>query len=149
MKAFNRGDDEGGLRVFMTAVAGKERLAAIPEETFQKFVGNVRPFKAQLRAGFPHFGEEDARSIRVSTLLVSGAESPAPLTAVIDKLEELLPDVRRLHIAGASHNMFNSHPAEFNAGVMEFIGQHRPCDAHPNGPDQGRWPASREAARSE
>ena len=123
MKAFNRGDDEGGLRVFMTAVAGKERVAAIPEETFQEFVGNAAPFKAQLRAGFPPFGEGDARSIRVPTLLVSGTETPTPLTAVTDRLEQLLPDVTRLNIAGASHNMFTTHPAEFNAGVLEFIGQ--------------------------
>ena len=124
MKAFDRGDDEGGLRIFMTAVAGKELVASIPAETFQAFVGNVGPFKAQLRAGFPQFGEHDARSIRLPTLLVSGAETPAPLAAVTDRLEELLPDVSRLNIAGASHNMFNSHPAEFNAGVVEFIGQH-------------------------
>ena len=124
MKAFNRGDDHRALRVFMTAVAGKERVAAIPEERFQAFVGNVGPFKAQLRAGFPEFDEHDARSIRVPTLLVSGAETPAPLTAVTERLEELLPNVRRLTIAGASHNMFNSHPAEFNRGVIEFLGQH-------------------------
>lgn len=124
MKAFDRGDDEGGLRVFMTAVVGKERVASIPAETFQAFVGNVGPFKAQLRAGFPRFGEDDARSIRVSTLLVSGTETPAPLTAVTDRLEELMPKVSRLNIAGAGHNMFNSHPAEFNAGVIEFIDQH-------------------------
>jgi pimeloyl-ACP methyl ester carboxylesterase len=124
MKAFDRGDDEGGLRVFMTAVAGKEPVASIPAETFQAFVGNVGPFKAQLRAGFPEFSEHDARSIRVPTLLVSGAETPAPLTAVTDRLEELLPNVSRLNIAGASHNMFNSHPAEFNAGVMAFVDQY-------------------------
>jgi non-heme chloroperoxidase len=124
MKAFNRGDDEGGLRVFMAAVAGKKRVAAIPEAMFQSFVGNVGPFKAQLRAGFPHFGVDDAKSIRIPTLLVSGTETAAPLTAVTDRLEEILPDVARLNIAGASHNMFNSHPTEFNAGVIEFIGQH-------------------------
>ncbi len=124
MKAFDRGDDEDGLRIFMTAVAGKERVASIPEETFQSFVANVGPFKAQLRAGFPEFGEDDARSIAVPTLLVSGSESPAPLTAVTDRLEELLPDVSRLDIAGAGHNMFNSHPAEFNVGVTDFIGRH-------------------------
>ena len=124
MRAFNRGDDERGLRVFMTAVAGKERVASIPEETFQAFVGNVGPFKAQLRVGFPQFGEDDAKSIRVPTLLVSGAETPSPLTAVTDRLEKLLPNVSRLNIPGASHNMFNSHPTEFNAGVMEFISQH-------------------------
>ena len=124
MKAFNRDDDEAGLRVFMAAAAGKERVAAIPEETFQTFVANAGPFKAQLRAGFPPFGADDARSIPVPTLLVSGTETPTPLTAVTDRLEELLPDVTRLNIAGASHNMFTSHPAEFNAGVIEFISQH-------------------------
>ncbi len=124
MKAFDRGDDEGALRIFMTAVAGKEPVASLPEAMFQEFVGNVGPFKAQLRAGFPHFGEDDARSIRVPTLLVSGTQTPAPLTAVTDRLQELLPNVSRLNIAGASHNMFHSHPAEFNAGVTEFISQH-------------------------
>jgi pimeloyl-ACP methyl ester carboxylesterase len=124
MKAFNRGDDERGLRVFMTAVAGGDRVASIPHETLEAFVGNVAPFKAQLRAGFPHFSEDEARSIRVPTLLVSGTETPAPLAAVTDRLEQLLPDVSRLNIAGASHNMFNSHPAEFNAGVIEFLGRH-------------------------
>jgi pimeloyl-ACP methyl ester carboxylesterase len=30
--------------------------------------------------------------------------------------------VRLVDIAGATHNMFDSHPAEFNAGVLDFIG---------------------------
>ena len=124
MNAFNRGDDERGLRVFMAAVAGKDRVAAIPEDRFQAFLGNVGPFKAQLRAGFPQFSQDDARTIRVPTLLVSGTETPIPLTAVTDRLDQLLPDVSRLNIGGASHNMFDSHPAEFNSGVMEFIGHH-------------------------
>ena len=124
MRAFNRGDDERGLRVFMAAVAGKERVADIPDEKFREFVGNVGPLKAQLRAGFPPLDEDEARSIRVPTLLVSGTDTPAPLAAVTDRLEELLPDVARLNITGASHNMFNSHPAEFNAGVMDFLEQH-------------------------
>jgi pimeloyl-ACP methyl ester carboxylesterase len=63
-------------------------------------------------------------SIRVPTLLVSGTETPVVLTAVTDRLEEILPDVSRLNIAGASHNMFHSHPAEFNARVMEFLARH-------------------------
>jgi pimeloyl-ACP methyl ester carboxylesterase len=91
---------------------------------FRRFAGNLGPFKAQLRAGFPPFGEDDARTIRVPTLLVSGGATPASLTAVTNRLEALLPDVSRLDIPGASHNMFHSHPAEFNAGVIEFIGRH-------------------------
>lgn len=124
MKAFDRGEDEAGLRVFITAVAGKERVAALPQEKLQNMVGNVGPFKAQLRAGFPRFGEDDARSIRVPTLLVAGTQTPTPLAAVTNKLERLVPDATRLDIVGASHNMFDTHPTEFNAGVMEFLDRH-------------------------
>ena len=35
-----------------------------------------------------------------------------------------MPDADRLTIAGATHNMFNSHPAQFNAGVLRFIRSH-------------------------
>jgi hypothetical protein len=72
----------------------------------------VGSLKAQLTAGFPEFGEADARSIQVSALLVARTETPAHLLAVTDRLEPLLPDVRRLDIAGAAHNMFDSHPTE-------------------------------------
>jgi pimeloyl-ACP methyl ester carboxylesterase len=54
-------------------------------------------------------------------LLVSGAESPAHIKAVTDRLAKLVPDADRLIIAGATHNMFTSHPAEFNAGVLRFL----------------------------
>ena len=123
MKAFARGDDAEALRIFIAANTSRETLASLPKEKFERFLDNVGPLKAQIRAGFPEFGEADARSVRVPALLVSGAESPAHITAVTDRLEALLPDVKRLDIAGATHNMFDSHPAEFNAGVLEFIGR--------------------------
>jgi pimeloyl-ACP methyl ester carboxylesterase len=122
-KAFARGDDAEALRIFIAANTSRETLANLPEETFERLLANVSPLKAQIRAGFPDLGEADARSIRVATLLVSGTESPAHLTAVTDRLEALLPDVTRLDITGATHNMFDSHPDEFNAGVLKFIGR--------------------------
>jgi pimeloyl-ACP methyl ester carboxylesterase len=124
MKAFARGDDEKAVRVFVAANVGADGLASIPQEQFHRFVENAGPLKAQLRAGFPTFGPDDAKAIRVPTLLVSGTKSPPHLTAVTDRLEELIPGVQRLDIAGASHGMFVTHPAEFNAGVLHFIRAH-------------------------
>jgi pimeloyl-ACP methyl ester carboxylesterase len=124
VKAFERGDDAGALRIFMTANAGREAVAAMPEEVFRQFLDNVGPLKAQIRAGFPRFSADEARGIRVPTLLVSGTESPAHISAVTSQLMKLLPDVARLDIAGATHNMFDSYPAVFNRGVLEFIGRH-------------------------
>jgi non-heme chloroperoxidase len=124
MRAFARGDDEEAVRVFVTANIGADGFTAMPQEQFQRFVENAGPLKAQLRAGFPTFGPDDAKAIRVPTLLVSGTKTPPHVTAVTDRLEKLIPNVQRLNIAGASHGMFATHPAEFNAGVLRFIRAH-------------------------
>lgn len=128
VKAFERGDDAGALRAFMAANTSDALVDGIPEPVFQRFIDNVGPLKAQIKAGFPPFAASDARAIRVPTLLVSGAESPAHITAVTDRLAKLVPDADRLTIAGATHNMFTSHPAEFNTGVLQFIRSHSVAD---------------------
>jgi pimeloyl-ACP methyl ester carboxylesterase len=124
LKAFAQGDDEQAVRVFMTANVGVDAMTAMPPEQFQRFVENAGPLKAQLRAGFPTFGPDDARDIRVPTLLVSGTDSPPHLHAVIDKLHKLIPEVERLNVAGASHAMFATHPADFNSGVLRYLRAH-------------------------
>jgi pimeloyl-ACP methyl ester carboxylesterase len=124
MKAFARDDDEEAVRVFVTANVGADGFAAMPQEQLQRFFENAGPLRAQLRAGFPTFGPDDARAIRVPTLLVSGTKTPRHVRAVTDRLEGLIPEVQRLDIAGASHGMFATHPAEFNAGVLRFIDAH-------------------------
>jgi pimeloyl-ACP methyl ester carboxylesterase len=138
MKAFARGDDEQAVRAFVTANVGADGLAAMPREQFARFVENAGPLKAQLRAGFPPFGPDDARAIRVPALLVSGTMSPPHLTAVVDGLTTLIPDVERLEIAGASHAMFATHPAEFNTGVLRFLRAHneRASGTNPRGDNQ-------------
>lgn len=124
VKAFERGDDARALRVFMSANTSDAAVKGIPEAMFQRFVDNVGPLKAQIRAGFPAFGPSDASTIRIPTLLVSGGRSPAHLRAVTNRLATLVPQADLLTIARASHNMFNSHPEQFNAGVLRFIRSH-------------------------
>lgn len=124
IKAFERGDDAAALRAFMAANTSRAAVDGMPDATFQRFVDNAGPLKAQLKAGFPPFTAADARDIRVPTLLVSGAQSPAHIQAVTQRLAKLMPEADQLAIAGATHIMFHSHPAEFNAGVLRFIGSH-------------------------
>ncbi len=124
MRAFDRGNDERGLRIFMAANTSEDTVDAIPAETFRRFVDNVGPLKAQLRAGFPPFADADARSIQVPTLLVSGTYSPVPLKTVTARLAALIPRAECLTIDGATHNMFVSHPGEFNDNVLRFMASH-------------------------
>ncbi len=124
MRAFERGDDAEGLRVFMAANTSTAAVDQMPAPLFDRFLANVGPLKAQLKAGFPTFTPADARSIAVPTLLVSGGDSPAHLQAVSQRLATLIPNAERFTIPRATHNMFNSHPAEFNAGVLEYLSRH-------------------------
>jgi hypothetical protein len=52
IKAFERGDDAGALRVFLAANTSDAVVKGIPEVMFQRFVDNVGPLKAQIKAGF-------------------------------------------------------------------------------------------------
>lgn len=123
-RAFERGDDELGLQTFMQAVLGREAFAKLSAARLQQARANVRPLKAQLRAGFPPFGEQDARSISVPTLLVTGAYSAPVLHRITDWLERLMPRVERVEIKGASHIMFQDNPAAFNREVLAFLARH-------------------------
>lgn len=124
VRAFERGEDEAGLRLFVKANLGARAFARIPASRFQEAVENVKPLKAQIRAGFPPFSAHDAQSILVPTLLVSGERSNVILRGVTNRLEQLLPHVERLTIKDASHNLFESHPEAFDRGVMEFLDKH-------------------------
>jgi pimeloyl-ACP methyl ester carboxylesterase len=124
VKAFERGDDSEGLRIFMKANLGAEAFAHLSKARFHQAMANIRPLKAQIRAGFPPFSVKDARSIKVPVLLVSGEKSNVMLHAVTDKLEKLLPNVERVNIKNASHNMFETNPQAFNRAVIDFLNKH-------------------------
>src|SRR6476620_3289765 len=53
IKAFQRGDDAGALRVFMAANTSDAVVEGIPEAMFQRFVENAGPSKPRSRPGFP------------------------------------------------------------------------------------------------
>jgi pimeloyl-ACP methyl ester carboxylesterase len=124
LAAFERGDDEAALRSFMRANLGDEAFGKMPRARFDQAVANVGPLKAQIRAGFPPFAADDARSIRVPTLLVSGGESNLVIREVTSRLQRLVPNAERLDIPRASHNMFETNPEAFNGGVLRFLDQH-------------------------
>lgn len=127
VRAFERGDDEGGVMTFVTAVLGGETIARWTDADRQRALDNVGAFKAVLRAGLPRFNEHDAREIRVPALLVTGERSARVLHSITDRLERSLPQVERVDIERASHLMFEERPAEFNRVVLAFLDR---CHRH-------------------
>lgn len=123
-RAFARGEDERGFQTFMKANLGPQGFARLPETTRQHMRENLGPLKAQIRAGFPPFDEQDAGSIHIPTLLVTGENSAPVLRRISDRLERLMPNVERVEIPNASHGMFQENSPAFNHAVLAFLESH-------------------------
>lgn len=141
-RAYERGQHELGARRFTRAVLGRDDAAALSESMRRQIEDNARTFGAQLRAGLPAFGTEDARAIGVPTLLVSGRRSAPVHLRIVDRLERLIPRAERLDLADASHLMFHDRPAAFNRHVLAFLSEH-------GGSGDGGRPADRRGPRPE
>jgi pimeloyl-ACP methyl ester carboxylesterase len=121
-RALEQGRDEEAMRRFGDGVVGPGFFDGSPPEVQARIRENFGAFREQiLGEGFPPIADDEVRSVRVPTLLVTGERSPAFLLRVSDRLEELLPNVSRVEIPGASHVMFESHPEAFNAAVAAFL----------------------------
>ena len=122
IKAFKKGDVDGGVRVFARGVLGADVYESLPSNVKAAMLANGKPLSSELLgAGFPALTDDDVRSIRTPTLLVTGKKSPAMLLRLTDRLQQLLPNAQRVDIADASHLMHYEQPDALNAAVLEFI----------------------------
>jgi pimeloyl-ACP methyl ester carboxylesterase len=82
---------------------------------------NLEALRSEFLANnFGPLSDELLEQVKVPVLLLTGEDSPAFLTRLIDRLEQLLPDSRRVTIEGASHFMHEDNPEAFNREVLEF-----------------------------
>jgi pimeloyl-ACP methyl ester carboxylesterase len=125
IKAFKKGDLEGGVRTFAIGVYGADVYESFPAWIKEAMLANGKPLSSELLgAGFPAFTEDDVRHINTPTLLVTGQKSPAMLHRLTDRLQQLLPNAQRVDIAGASHLMHYQQPAALNSAMLAFIAAH-------------------------
>jgi pimeloyl-ACP methyl ester carboxylesterase len=124
-RAFRRGDDVAAMQRFAYGVLGKDTYERLPQERLQQARENLNALRAQLLgAGFPPLSERDVRRVRVPTLLMTGERSPAFLLRLTDYLQQLLPDVERVEIAGASHAMQEENARAVNMAIFAFLDRH-------------------------
>ncbi len=121
-RAFRRGDDEQALHRFGRGILGREAFSQLSPERLQQARENLDVDRAQLLgSGFPPIADDEVRQVRAPTLLVSGSLSPRFLGHTSDRLEELLPDVERVRIDGASHLVHEDQPTAVNTAILDFL----------------------------
>lgn len=121
-KACRCGDPEAAMETFGRGVLGASRFEQLSQARLRQVRENGNADRAQLMgAGFPPLHDDEVRGVRVPTLLVAGAWSPALFHRLTDRLQELLASPERVEIADASHLVHEDNPAAFNGAVLDFL----------------------------
>jgi pimeloyl-ACP methyl ester carboxylesterase len=124
MKAYRRSDDEAGFEIFARGVLGSDAFERLSPERKSQAWDNVAVDKAQLLGeGFPPLSDGEVRGVTAPTLLLVGERSPAFFHRLTDRLEELLPNVERAEVPGASHIMHEDNPQAVNQLIAGFLGR--------------------------
>jgi pimeloyl-ACP methyl ester carboxylesterase len=123
--AFARGESEAAVRAFIDGVIGAGAFDQIPSEVRTGMMDNAPELRLHVGAGeatWPPFYCEDARQVRVPTLLLSGELSPPMFSPMTEELARCLPIVERATIPGVSHDLWN--PPVFTDTVLGFLARH-------------------------
>lgn len=116
-----QGNAEEGLALFIDAVTGPDTWRRMVPWFKEMVRDNAATLIGQAGEVIPLPDELALRALLPPVLLVSGALSPAPFPGVLDWLESVLPDPKRVSIAYASHGMSLSNTKAFNAAVEAFL----------------------------
>lgn len=120
--AFRRGDMEAGMRIFGTAVLGREAFHRLSESRSSQVRDNL--IKAEfLGSGFAPLDADRVRGVNRPTLLVTGQRSPRLFHRLTDRIQELLPHAQRIEIPAASHMMHEDNASAYNAAVLSFLAE--------------------------
>ncbi len=121
------GDTEGAVTIFFNFVTGKNlTYEQIPVEYRTRLSQNAGTILEEGGRLDP-FSPDDAKRIKIPTLLVGGEKSPQSFGLVIEELAKHLPNCERVTIKNASHAMHNESPQAsqaFNESVISFLTKH-------------------------
>jgi non-heme chloroperoxidase len=122
-EAFQKGDLEKGVSVFIDGISGEGSFDKLPSTVRDMIMDNAIAMRAQATARdqFPVFTCQDAQKIARPVLLVAGEKSHKMLHAILKELKHCLPNSKMAMIPGASHNMHIANPQVFNEVVLDFL----------------------------
>jgi pimeloyl-ACP methyl ester carboxylesterase len=124
-KAFRAGDADTGVRHFADAVFGPGGYDRLPESATQQVRDNLSNVQAELLgSGLLPLDAEAVRRLDVPVLLVTGQESIGLFHRLTERLDELLPNAKRVEIPGASHAMHEDNAPAYDEAVLAFLARH-------------------------
>ncbi len=126
-KAFQTGDPELGVKLFIDGVVGAGAFDKLRPTVRAGLLENAPEMKAETTARdyYPRFTKEDAKRIIAPCLLLTGELSPKMFYHITEILEGWLAHAERDVVHGASHSMHTDNPQAYNETVLRFLAKHR------------------------
>jgi pimeloyl-ACP methyl ester carboxylesterase len=121
--AIGKGDRERCIRYLGCATLGRETFNRLSDSRLQQVRDNLIDMEL-LGSGFAPIEDEQVRTVRTPTLLLTAERSPRLFHRLADRLNELLPNVETATISDASHIMHEDNPAAYNSTVLSFLERH-------------------------
>jgi pimeloyl-ACP methyl ester carboxylesterase len=117
------GDPKGALRQFYALVTGTgpDAFDKLPPAGQQMFEENSRTLPLLFSGELPPVTCEALAKVKVPTLVVEGARTPAFFREVDKAVVSCIPGSRLAMIPDASHPMSAENPAAFNEALLEFL----------------------------
>ncbi len=128
-QAFERGEPEKGVGIFMDAVLGAGTFERFSPGAQARLMENAAVLRLEAATApevfFPQLTRSQVRKIARPALLLTGESSPRLFHLVADQLDQTLPDCERVMIPNASHAIHNMNPTAYNARVQSFLDRTR------------------------
>jgi pimeloyl-ACP methyl ester carboxylesterase len=112
---------EAGLEMFVDSVSMPGIWRKSPAGFRSMAVDNAATLPMQFRDPLPAYTRAAAAGVTCRTLLVAGGKSPRMYRDNVERLAEWIGHAEKRTVAGASHGMNVTHPAEFNRLLETFV----------------------------
>ncbi len=124
--AFQHGDMEQGVRLFIDGVSGAEGIFdRLPEPVRARMMQNAPSLQAETASQhyFTEITPQQLEELRINALFLKGEHSPKMFHLIIDQLAQYVPGARQATIPDAGHSMPSNNPPAYNQAVLDFLAE--------------------------
>ena len=119
--AAKKGLREDAIERIGNAILGKDAFTALSGTRLEQVRDNFMKAELLSQQFMMPLNENDVKSIKAPTLLITGEKSPPLWHKLTARLEELIPDTRHADIPNASHIMHEDNAPAYNQVVLAFL----------------------------
>jgi non-heme chloroperoxidase len=122
LEPLRRGDYENAAKGFIDSLEGDGAYYSLSDATKEMMLQNDRTLEKELPTrGRDPFSIDDAKKIRVPTLLVRGDSSARMYQEITKLLSDSLPHAQTVVVPNSSHAVHQQNPEIFNEAVLNFL----------------------------